>query len=143
MKILFITAWYPNEDNPAAGIFVREHAKAVSTCGDQVVVIYGKRAMIRTKRLHRISDTLEEGIRTLRIHYSASPFRTVNYLICLSGILKVCNQVIPEDFRPEIIHTHIYTAGVPPRFLGESSEFPWSSLNIGPGMHSDSRESGI
>jgi hypothetical protein len=124
MKILFITAWFPNEDNLAAGVFVRDHAKAVSNCGDQVVVIYAKRARFWTRRVYQISNTLEDGIRILRIHYSPSPFRTINHLIYLLGILKVCNQVIRAGFRPEIIHAHVYTAGVPAAILGGLFRIP-------------------
>lgn len=30
LKILFVADWYPSEENPVAGIFIREHAKAVA-----------------------------------------------------------------------------------------------------------------
>jgi hypothetical protein len=30
LKILFIPTWYPSKQNSAAGIFIKEHTKAVS-----------------------------------------------------------------------------------------------------------------
>ena len=30
LKILFIPTWYPSKQNSVAGIFIKEHAKAVS-----------------------------------------------------------------------------------------------------------------
>jgi glycosyltransferase involved in cell wall biosynthesis len=38
-KILFISSWYPTEENPTHGIFVQRHARAVSLLND-VVVLY-------------------------------------------------------------------------------------------------------
>jgi len=39
MKILFLPSWYPSKYNPVKGIFIKEHAKAVSLFND-VVVLY-------------------------------------------------------------------------------------------------------
>ena len=37
-KILFITPWYPTENQPNNGIFIREHARAIHLAGNEVVV---------------------------------------------------------------------------------------------------------
>ena len=42
MKVLFLAGWYPNEDNPSEGVFVREHAKAAALF-NEVAVIYGRK----------------------------------------------------------------------------------------------------
>lgn len=33
MKVVFITCWYPSIENPSKGIFIKEHAKAISNQG--------------------------------------------------------------------------------------------------------------
>ena len=30
MNVLFLTHWYPTSDSPISGIFIREHARAIS-----------------------------------------------------------------------------------------------------------------
>ncbi len=47
LKVLFITAWYPNREHPVAGVFVREHAKAVRL-HDNVCVLQCDGIQLRT-----------------------------------------------------------------------------------------------
>lgn len=124
MKILFITSWYPDEENPVAGIFVQEHAKAVSISGDQVTVIFAKQMKITKKRLYHIFETFEDGIRTIRVYYSPTRFRILNYFIYIFGILKVSSRVICNGFHPDIIHAHIFTSGIPAALLGKLYKIP-------------------
>jgi len=52
MNVLFITSWYPREDNSVSGVFVREHAKAVSLI-DRIAVLYGYQSD-KVKRLYEV-----------------------------------------------------------------------------------------
>ena len=124
MKILFITAWYPTEENPVSGIFIREHAKAVSLSGDEVIVLYGERSKARMKGVYKVSDTIEEGIRTIRIFYFPSPFRTINYFIYLWGMINHSKKLIESGFKPRVIHAHIFSAGVPAIIVGKFYKIP-------------------
>jgi len=67
MKVLFITSWYPREENPVSGIFIREHAKAVSLI-DQVAVLYGYQSD-KVKKLYEVGVENEENIRVFRVRY--------------------------------------------------------------------------
>jgi glycosyltransferase involved in cell wall biosynthesis len=124
LKILFITAWYPTKENPVSGIFIREHAKAVSLSGDEVIVIHSERAKTHIKGPYKFSETLEEGIRTIRISYFHSPFRSVNYLFYLWSILRISQKLMGTGFKPEVIHAHIYSAGVPAVIIGRLYGIP-------------------
>lgn len=70
LKILFLPAWYPSEKNSAAGIFIREHAKAVALYND-VTVLYSegcdknlkKRWSIISDKDVSASDTSEATIK--------------------------------------------------------------------------------
>lgn len=42
MKVLFLSAWYPTERDPMAGLFVEKHAEAVRRLGADVRVIYNE-----------------------------------------------------------------------------------------------------
>jgi glycosyltransferase involved in cell wall biosynthesis len=124
LKILFITAWYPTKENPVNGVFVREHAKAVSLSGDEVVIIHNERSKNRLKRIYLVSDCMEEGIRTIRISYSSLFVRPVNFFLYVWGILGISKKLMESGFRPEVIHAHIFSAGVPAVILGKLSRIP-------------------
>lgn len=124
MRILFITAWYPNKNNSAAGVFVREHAKAVYMSGDDVVVMYAEKAKAPFKGLYKIIETIEEGIRTIRISYFPTPFRFFNYLVYLGSILQASWKLKRMGFNPEVIHAHIYVAGVPAALVSKIFRIP-------------------
>ncbi len=141
MKVLFITAWYPTTENPINGIFIREHAKSVSIYGNEVTVIHAGRANKRINGIYRTLDTIEEGIRTIRIYCFASPFRPLNYILYSWALLAIGRRLFKKGFIPEIIHAHVYTAGLPALILGRLhgipivlsehwSKFPLRKLNV-------------
>lgn len=67
LRILFFPAWYPSEDNPVYGIFIREYAKAASIYNNIVVIYVYWDQHPQPKGLYRVSDEIEEGIRTIRV----------------------------------------------------------------------------
>jgi glycosyltransferase involved in cell wall biosynthesis len=124
LKVLFITAWYPTTENPINGIFIKEHAKSVSIYGNEVTVIHAGRTNKRIKGIYRILDTIEEGIRTIRIDCFPSPFRPINYILYSWVLLVVARRLFKKEFIPEIIHAHVYTAGLPALILGRLYGIP-------------------
>ncbi len=141
MKVLFITAWYPTRENPINGIFIKEHAKSVSIYGNEITVIHAGRTNKRIKGIYRTLDTIEEGIRTIRIDCFASPFRPINYILYSWALLAIARRLFKKGFIPEIIHAHVYTAGLPALILGRLygipivlsehwSKFPLRKLNV-------------
>lgn len=47
MRVLFLTAWYPTERDPMAGLFVEKHAQALRRLGADVRVIYNEEPGLR------------------------------------------------------------------------------------------------
>ena len=123
LKVLFIPAWYPSEDNPVNGIFVREHAKAVSLY-DDVVVLYCHLASTPIKGLYELSEAMEEGIRTIRVRYRRSPIPKTTYFIYLWSVINAFRRLVKEGFKPDIIHAHVFVAGVPAVILGRLFRIP-------------------
>ena len=80
LKILFIPAWYPSKQDLVAGIFIKEHAKAVSLYND-VAVLYSEGIDHSINDLYKIENDIEDGIRTLRIRYRKSPIPKTTYFI--------------------------------------------------------------
>ncbi len=124
LKILFLPAWYPSTKNPVAGIFIREHAKALSLY-DKVLVLYNEGCDERFKKSWQIiSDQNEDGIRTIRIRHKKSPIPKTTYFIYLWSIKQAFKKLLREGWRPNIIHAHVYSAGVPGVILGKIYKMP-------------------
>jgi glycosyltransferase involved in cell wall biosynthesis len=71
-KILFLAAWYPSEDNPVAGIFVREHARAAYIYNDVIVLYVYLDPAPNIWRSYRTAEGIEDGIRTVRVKYGGA-----------------------------------------------------------------------
>ncbi|MCD6600088.1 MAG: glycosyltransferase [Dehalococcoidia bacterium] len=162
LRILFLPAWYPSEDNPVYGIFVREYAKAAALYNDIVVLYVYWDQHPQPRGLYRISDEVEEGIRTIRVKCGGvfsyfwhkfvskssareqkteslpnSKIKTgiarklfmtplvvgANFLYYWS-ILAAFRKLVREGWRPDIIHAHVFTAGVSAVTLGKLYRIP-------------------
>lgn len=123
LKILFIAGWYPTKKNPVNGIFIKEHARAVSLY-NEVVVLHAKIADFSVKGLYEISDEVEDGIRTVRVRSRKSPISGTSYFIYLWSIFVTFRKLLKEGFKPDIIHAHVYFAGVPAVILGHIYRIP-------------------
>lgn len=142
LKILFITEWYPTSAQPVAGVFVREHAKAVQLRND-VVVLHCAGSEPALKRLWRLEPELDarlaEGIPTYRVWRGRLRIRRVGYLLYLWSVLQAFRRIVAGGFRPDVIHGHIYEAGaaavmvgrlygIPVAVTEHSTSFPRRSL---------------
>jgi UDP-glucose 6-dehydrogenase len=93
LKILFIPAWYSSKQNSVAGIFIKEHTKAVFLYND-VVVLYSESIDRSIKSLYKIKDNIEDGIRTLHLYYWRSPIPKTSYFIYLWSMFKGFRKLI-------------------------------------------------
>jgi glycosyltransferase involved in cell wall biosynthesis len=128
MNILFLSSWYPTEKNPNFGVFVKEHAHAIHSTENKIVmlaiVIQRDNKIFETK----VIDKLDElGMRVVLIEvntffrdiiYHAIPFQ---YFL----VKKVFKKRIQTDFRPDIIHSNvIFPAGIIGYWLSKSLRLP-------------------
>jgi glycosyltransferase involved in cell wall biosynthesis len=116
-KIAFISIKYPTSINPVSGIFVKEHARAVSLYHNVAVITSEFNKELKT--LYKVEEYMDDGIRVFRVYYSKSPIPKTTYLIYLWGIFLSFRKLIKEGFIPDIIHAHIYRTGIPALFLGK------------------------
>lgn len=123
LKVLHLPAWYPSEKNPVAGVFVREHVKATALYAD-VVVLYNEGWDKAIKGFYEIDDKVEDGIRTLRVHHRKSPVPKTTYFLYLWSIFAGFKKLLREGWKPDIIHAHVYSAGVPAVLLGKRYGIP-------------------
>ncbi|MCE5332364.1 MAG: glycosyltransferase [Bacteroidales bacterium] len=110
MKVLFLSAWYPNKYDAMSGLFVRKHAEAVSKCCD-VKVLY----VHPDKSLNdfQISVSVENGITEIFIYYPVNLLGTENMLTKFYNYLKAYHigfKIVHESgFSPDIVHANILT----------------------------------
>jgi glycosyltransferase involved in cell wall biosynthesis len=152
LKILFLPAWYPSEVNPVYGTFVKEHAKAASLHNDIVVLYAYPDPYPQRRRLCRVSEDIEDGVRTVRVKYSgiplylwgritarrqeseglpdsetkatilgkffAVPRMIMGDLLYYWSIFSAFRKLVKLGWKPDIIHAHVYSAGVPAVLIG-------------------------
>ncbi len=137
LKVLFMTPWYPSQDQPVSGVFVREHAKAVHLYDD--VVVFHSRRQIGLRKLWQVipelDPNLSAGLPTWRILHRQLRLPNLSFFLELGGALAGLRLLRQQGFRPDIIHGHTYTSGAVAVLLGKllrvpaivsehSSEFP-------------------
>lgn len=123
LKVLHVAWWYPSERNPVAGVFVQEHVRATALYNDVIVVTY-ELVDKGIAGLYQIRDGVENGIRTIRILYKKPPIPKTSTLIYLHSIYKTFKRLQAEGFLPDVIHAHVYNAGIPAVFLGKRYGIP-------------------
>lgn len=123
LKVLFIPGWYPSERNPVTGVFVREHAKSAALYND-VVVLYSEGIARSVRGLYQIADRVEDDLRTIRVQYRKSPIPKTSYFIYLWAMFGAFRELTRDGFRPDVIHAHVYSAGVPAVLLGKRYGIP-------------------
>lgn len=97
LKILFLPAWYPSKKNPVAGIFIKEHAKAVSLYNEVIVLYNEGRDEDSNKTWKVVSDKIEDGIRTVRIKHRKSPIPKTTYFIYLWSMFGAFQKLLKRD----------------------------------------------
>ena len=137
MNILFLPTVYPTTANPIHGIFIKDHAKAVSIFND-VVVVYCETLARKHKRFfNRISDKIEDGIRTVRIKHSDYYLGKLRQFIEILHIGVAIRMLTKNGWRPDIIHGHFYLSGLAAVILGKMLKIPvvmsehWSAFPLG------------
>ncbi|HYI80966.1 MAG TPA: glycosyltransferase [Thermoleophilaceae bacterium] len=123
LRILVVPKWYPWPDRPVFGAFCREHARALATRHDVVVL-----ASLATPRpgfaIFRLEDAVEEGIRTLRVHYRRPFLRPAAMGCQLLGMIAAWRRLRGEGWRADVVHAHVFEAAPPALLLGRLSRAP-------------------
>src|SRR5437868_3210914 len=81
--ILIIPSWYPEDEKPNNGIFIRKHVDAISTF-DNVKVLFATEGLQSTVKLKRRGSSIEELI----ISYASSASQTWNQFLLIYTFYK-------------------------------------------------------
>jgi len=103
LKVLFVPAWYPNEQLKSWGTFCREHALAAALCEDVAVLVFSSRSQ-RWPTM-RWTESNDQGIPTFYATYGHSPIPKTTLPFFLLHLRRALRRVIRKWGRPDIIHT--------------------------------------
>jgi glycosyltransferase involved in cell wall biosynthesis len=121
VRALFVTTGYPTPSSPAGGIFVREHARAVARHAD-VAVLHLNRSPDHSG-LPEVVRVDDEPLPTWRVTYPWSPIPASVALHFVSAV-QGWNAVRRAGFRPDLVHSHFFLAGVPGDALARRLRVP-------------------
>jgi glycosyltransferase involved in cell wall biosynthesis len=110
-------------------VFVREHAKAVRDAGSRVVVLHlaGPRPDLDGNLWtmeEELDPSLTEGIEAHHVICRRLGVRGASYALYLSSALAAYRRLRAGGFRPDVIHAHVYGAGVPAALVAGRTEVP-------------------
>ncbi|MEJ7788561.1 MAG: glycosyltransferase [Thermoleophilaceae bacterium] len=119
-KVLVVPKWYPWPDLPVFGLFCREHARALSA-RHEVVVLASRATPAPDFPVFRITDRVEDGLRTIRVRYRRPRVRALAMVCQIVGMMAALARLRRGGFRPDVVHAHVYSAGLPALLLGRLS----------------------
>jgi glycosyltransferase involved in cell wall biosynthesis len=110
-------------------VFVREHAKAVRDAGHRVVVLHlaGPRPKLDAGvwTMEEESDpSLSEGIAAHHVFHRRVGVRGASYPLYMWSAIRAYRRIRANGFRPDVIHAHVYGAGVPAATIAARSRVP-------------------
>lgn len=139
LKILFISSWYPNEEQPTLGNFVQKHAQAAALFNKITVITVVSSA--KRKSLH-IEKRTEREVTEYIAYFpkQRGPFsKGVNYLRNKKAFWKAFELYRSEQGMPDLVHVHVsYPLGIWARSLKKKYGIPYVATEHASGFHLDS-----
>jgi hypothetical protein len=110
MKVLFISAWYPNRHDAMAGLFVRKHAEALQLYDDVRVVYVHPNTDSKT---FEIVEQRFGNLQEIIVYYPVYPqsffYKSLKFINYLRSYWKGHNVLKKNNFIPDIVHANILT----------------------------------
>jgi len=112
-KILFVPSWYPNEDNPIAGVFIEEQAVALSKQFDVAVLLPDMAAWRNILKPNPPDRSVKKQQSGLPVYHEfARPLiphgpEPIDYDTYARAAEKGFKRLSSEWGMPDIIHTHV------------------------------------
>ncbi len=120
-ELLVVPKWYPWPEQPVFGIFCREHARALATRHDVVVL-----ASLATRSPGLPALSADRRGRGRPAHACACAtgargFARWRWSASCSACWPPCGACGASGFRPDVVHAHVFSAGLPALLLGRLS----------------------
>jgi len=106
---VFLTHWYPNQQNPINGVFVREHALATALF-DQVSVITIEGIGPNSAAPLQIRRETDEALTVYRLRYRRARLPKSTWLRRWLGVKQILSDLAQSNHPPDILHAHVYSS---------------------------------
>lgn len=123
MNVLFLTHWYPTSDSPISGIFIREHARAISQY-HKVYIVHIEGIQRTHQPAPPIIRQIDENLHLIKISYLKPKIYKTAWIQRLRLGMEVVNQLIAEDSSPHIIHANVYNTADIAAILSKKYSIP-------------------
>jgi glycosyltransferase involved in cell wall biosynthesis len=123
MNVLMVTPWYPSQQSPIYGAFVRDCAEAVRLF-DAVTVVHLADGERRASLVAEADPELTHGISTYHLHHRRLPIPGTAHLSQIWALRRAVRQITRDGFKPDIIHAHVYSAGFSAVVVGRMTGIP-------------------
>lgn len=114
MKILILSRWYPDPDDPIPGSFVRDQALALSRAGASVTVLHPEVTGFLSPLPARVTSYHEEGVTVLQAR-ARSPLPRIEraYDWMTERLVRRLEERALREGKPDLIHAHVsYPSGI-------------------------------
>jgi glycosyltransferase involved in cell wall biosynthesis len=115
-RVVFLTTEYPTDEEPLAGIFVREHALAAAEAADVAIVHVSRE---RGRRLYDVEAVRSESVPTWRVRYRRFG-RPLSYGAFVAGAIGAVRRA----GRADVLHAHSHLAMLPALAIGKTLRTP-------------------
>ena len=121
LRILHLTAYWPNQAAPTEAIFVREHVRAAATRTEAAVLYLAREEAERSLVDVVRGDDPELCVGRVRYRRFGRP---LSYLALAAGTIRAYRGLARGGFRPDVIHAHQLVAALPALLLGRVYRVP-------------------
>lgn len=109
MKVLFFTHWFPTENNPQAGVFILEQAKALKLVGVDVTIVHVQIEPGNGRCQNRVYHEEVSEIPVIRIDLSGS-FWKLTYTVYPVQLMLIKRALSKSGLNLQyfdLIHSHV------------------------------------
>jgi glycosyltransferase involved in cell wall biosynthesis len=105
--VLVLPAWYPTSEQPLAGVFVRDHARAAAAYGHRLVVLVNEENRSAPRGLFSLVDDRDGPLRIARLSYR----RSLGTAAFIPAVAALSRRLAREGTPVDLLHAHVHWMG--------------------------------
>ena len=106
-KVLFLSSWYPSNEKPLLGIFVKEHAKAVSNFADVLNISFHSTSSVSKITFNETNEGNLTEWRVLLPVENSFVSKIVSVLNKYKAIKETEQRLALKGYKPDLVHLQI------------------------------------